>query len=244
MPVDFSDPAYELEGGDFGTGNFVGKVSDAFFREGEYGLQLHMAFRRSEEGLLSFPGAKAEITWSWRCGPGWTTRDNGLTAYHESKTQYNANTAVGKMFKALKSVEGIGALLPTGWSQFSAQSWKDLAAAGDIEWEWTEEQPLMADPANPGKFIPNKDPNAKPRRNFVPVKLSSNGAAPVSSEVDLAALGAPSGSDLLTALMDAASKNPEDGKFLAAVVALPGMTPELRKELAGNAAGVRASLPF
>lgn len=179
--VDWSK--HELEGDSGGaSGPFVGKVTGARWEPGKYrGADLHLDFARSHPELT--PGAKAEISWSWNSGPGWSISGDLIVHETEGK-KLNANTALGKLLKAMMKLDGLGAALPDDWSPYSATSWKALKGAGDIEWQWFEQESRIQDES--GNWIKNPDPTAKGARLFLPTaylggKSNGTGTFDISS---------------------------------------------------------------
>lgn len=222
MPVDWSAPEYATEGGEGESLPFIGHPVDAFFEDGPYGCSLRIRFARSDEQQVLHPNAKAEISWSWRTGPDWTTTDNGATITHpKADKAINANTDLGKMFNALKKIEGVGEKLPDGWAPTTAKSWRDLAQAGDLLWEWDEKPAMMPDPETPGRFIKNPDPEAKPKRTMLPVQIEGAGASNGQVEAfDISTLAIPD--ELLPLMQEAARGAGNADQLLANFAKVPG----------------------
>lgn len=247
MPGWNEDERYALEG-EGGGGNLVGFPIEAYFDEKEWpadvpgqpnrwAAQLVIKFRRSHPELT--PASKVEMQWSWGVGPGWRVADNGARVTHvEGKDKFNANTDIGKMFKAVKEV------VPfiEGFDMTSAASWQSIEKVGDVEWGWLEERKQMRDPSDPTgkKYIQNPDPTAL-KRTMVPLRYIGDGASNGQADhVDLTTLDIPA--ELLPKLVEAA-KEAVDGP--TAQQKLIGFTmghAALLSALTSNPEGLRQAL--
>lgn len=200
----------ELEDFSGSGGPAVGSVTLAEFQAGTYGTELHMIIQRHD--LESNPRAKAEINWTWRVGPGWDVKGTDIAS--TTKDKINASTDAGKLFKALTKFPELANLLSDDWSPKTIKSWRELIKAGDFEWTWVEETPMKR--LDDGTFVPNKDPDAKPKTILLPTKFFPKGGTNGKVEsVDLASLGLTD--DQMTAAIDAAKSPGDYGTFAVAL---------------------------
>jgi hypothetical protein len=102
------------ETGGGGLDGMTGIITNAYFKEGDYGLSLYVETTFDDpENYPKFEGGT--IGRHFGCGKGWITKDNGETAVHESGDEskaYNARSGIRTLVRQLGSVEGVREAYP------------------------------------------------------------------------------------------------------------------------------------
>lgn len=206
---------------------YTGKVTDAFFQDGEYGCQLnlHILLDHPED----HPNIPDGIVKNWYgTGPGWVAVQNGTAVESAEATKFNGNTECGRLVKQIQAIDPDGATLAAGTTK-QAAFYKALSGDwGPVEWK------TNAFTGRDGQPV-----EAKVKAKTMPTKLAStNGRAPAG--FDIGSLGATP--EQLTILQTAANSTGSAVKFQEALIPQLGSLGAVGGEAMKHAAEVYSVL--
>ena len=116
----------ELEEGGGGVTGFVGRITDAYFDQGDYSTSLKLvAMPNDPENYPSM--TDGTYTMFFGCGRDWVTRDSGETVVHQSgePKAYRKDSKMGRLFEHLKTVPGLREAYPD-FNPYQAKSFRNL----------------------------------------------------------------------------------------------------------------------
>lgn len=222
------DDRFAVEEGGGGLDAFTGKVTNAFFTENEYGLSLCLESTFDDpENFPKFEGGT--YTRYYGCGKGWTTRDNGDTAVHESGAdgkRFNKSSKMGELVGAFGQIPDVGSKVPDAFNPYDARTWKGL----HLSWA---QQPVTRRRLNETtQQWENYDANA-----LLPVDVIGEGG-PAATTVDITALGLTD--DQVGALSLLASQAGTKEKFMEGLLSVDGVVSnsEFMGQVSRNLAGL------
>lgn len=226
------------EGGSGGVQTITGVVTDAFFSENEVGTSLKLTI--VPDDLTLHPNFKdGTYTMFFPCGKGWSTKDLGVTVEHDDgpDKKYRKDTDIGRLFEALKKVEGLREAAPN-FNPYSSASYKGLhlnwarvpVAKRKVKRDENGEQ-VMNDQGRP-VFV---DATVL---MLLPVSLAGGVVAPVAEKVDLDTLG------LTAEQVQELAKASDSDKGLTEAILKAGLASNtaLMTAVSKNMAGLRAAL--
>lgn len=198
------------EGG--GITGFTGRISEAFFRDGEYGVSL--VIRTTFDHPEDYPKFEdGTFTRYFSIGKGWKTDDLGNDATHESgdpKKRYNKASQVVRFVSAIGEIPGIADVLPEDASPYKASSFLGLHL------EWGQKPVTKRQPNDKGEWV------SVETTELLPVALAGDTATPNSNgHIDVDALNLTG--EQQVALAKLASEVDSAGKFLAGLPKIDGV---------------------
>lgn len=248
------DPRFATESSNSAFANYEGKVIDAYFVEGEYGVTLDLKVELLHPELHPLIDGGLQ-TVKFNTGSKWKPVGDGDTIAHESgdaDKKYFRNSQMGILAQRLAAGEmnnfdGFMAAIPADFSLYRASSWKGLTFRWDNA-TYMVPRPQWSDDA---QTIPVNDARGRQvykdeeTERVFPVEFLGSGGAASNGQVviDPVSLGLPSA--LFNALVDAAKSTETNGAFASAAIAAGGTgSPELMAVLADDAqvSALRAAL--